>query len=68
MEKEARIQEETLRKNFLTEDAHRIKVQLRELKEQALELKITSGLEGYIRYFYEEKELHSLLSLLPERH
>ena len=68
LEKEAQMQEEALRKNFLTEEAHRLKVQMRELKEQALELKNTSGLEGYIRYFYEEKELHSLLSLLPEKH
>ena len=67
IEKEAKKQEELFRSKFLTEEAHRISKQIKELKEQVLEFHNRSLLEGYIRYFYEEEELDSLLNLLPEK-
>ncbi len=67
IEKEAQKQEELFRSKFQTEEAHRISKQIKELKEQVLEFQNRSILEGYIRYFYEEEELDSLLNLLPEK-
>ncbi len=67
IEKEGAKQEEVLRKKFMTEEAHRISRQVKELKEQVLEFQNRSLLEGYIRYFYEEEPLESLLGLLPEK-
>ncbi|MCR4903098.1 MAG: transcription-repair coupling factor [Butyrivibrio sp.] len=45
---------ETLRKDFHTEEAHRLKEMVSELKEQLFELGMTVNLESYIRYFYDE--------------
>ena len=56
------------RDGFQTEEAHRISVQIKGLKEQVFEFGNTSGLEGYIRYFYGEEELQSLACLLPQSH
>ncbi len=67
MEKDAEKQEKVFRDEFKTEEAHRISRQVKELKEQVLELKNMDSLEGYIRYFYEENKLCSLISLLPEK-
>ncbi|MBQ7954500.1 MAG: transcription-repair coupling factor [Lachnospiraceae bacterium] len=53
LEKEAKKQEEIFRGDFLTEEAHRIKTQVKELKEQLLEFRSIINLEGYIRYFCE---------------
>ena len=66
IEKEAAEQEKRFRDAFLTEEAHRISTQIRELKEQVLEFQNLSGLEGYIRYFYEEERLKNLVMLLPQ--
>lgn len=54
IEEEGKKQEEIFRKSFLTEEAHRVKSQIRELKEQALEFQAIVNLESYVRYFYEE--------------
>ena len=56
IEKEAKAQEELFRKDFKTEEAHRIKSQIRELKEQVLEFQAYTNLESYVRYFYEDTE------------
>lgn len=55
-----RIEEEmlrnyaTLRKAFQTEEAHRLKVQFEELKEDLTQLGRMTNLESYISYFYED--------------
>ena len=54
LETEAAKQQKIFRDNFQTEEAHRIAVQVKELKEQLLEFKAKVNLEGYIRYFYED--------------
>ena len=54
LEKEAAKQEKLFRDVHQSEEAHRIKTQVKELKEQLLELHAQANLEGYIRYFYEE--------------
>ena len=54
IEKEAREQEEAFRREHLPEEAHRIASQVRELREQLLELGDLSGVESYVRYFYED--------------
>lgn len=48
--------EKDLRKQFLTQEAHRIQQQLAELKEQMEESGSCVNLESYIRYFYKEAE------------
>ncbi len=68
IEKDAQKQEKMFRDGFQTEEAHRISVQIKGLKEQVFEFGNTSGLEGYIRYFYGEEELQSLACLLPQSH
>ncbi len=68
LEKEAAKQEKIFREALKTEEAHRIASQIKELKEQVLELQNLTGLEGYIRYFYEEDRLKSLIGLLPSGH
>ena len=45
---------EALRSEFKTKEAHQLKVQTQELREQLLELKLMVNLESYIRYFYED--------------
>ena len=53
-----RIQQETdtaveaLRKEFKTKEAHQLKTQTDELREQLFELKSVVNLESYIRFFY----------------
>ena len=54
IEEEAAKQEKLFRDSFKTEEAYRISTQIKELKEQLLELKSKVNLEGYIRYFYED--------------
>lgn len=54
IEKEAGKQEAVFRKNFKTEEAHRISTQIRELKEQVLEFRTYTNLESYVKYFYED--------------
>ncbi len=54
LEEESRAQEKIFRDSFRTEEAHRIAMQVKELKEQLLEFKSKVNLEGYIRYFYED--------------
>ncbi len=55
-----KIEEETqkcvdaLRAEFKTKEAHQLKTQTEELREQLFELKSVVNLESYIRYFYEE--------------
>ena len=56
IEKEAKAQEELFRKDFKTEEAHRIKSQIQELKEQVLEFQAYTNLESYVRYFYEDTD------------
>ena len=68
IEKEAKKQVKIFRDHMQSEEAHRIEVQVKELREQVLEFKNLSVLEGYIRYFYGEEELSNLLGLLPEKH
>ncbi len=53
IEKEAEVCEKRFRDSFQTEEAHRIKRQVQELREQLLEFQGKTNLEGYIRYFYE---------------
>lgn len=52
IEKEAVECAEKFRKEFKTEEAHRLLSQVKELKEQLLELGVAVNLESYIRYFY----------------
>ena len=54
IEADAKKQSEILRKEFLTEEAHRLTKHVKELKEQVLELSMNVNLESYINYFFEE--------------
>ncbi len=54
LEEDGKKQEKLFRDSFRTEEAHRIAVQVKELKEELLEFKSKVNLEGYIRYFYED--------------
>ncbi len=54
---------ETLRKSFHTEEAHRLKVQFEELREDLTQLGRMTNLESYIGYFYENCQ--SFLELFP---
>ena len=54
VEEEAAKQEQMFRSEFKTEEAYRISMQIKELKEQLLEFKSKVNLESYIRYFYDE--------------
>ncbi|MCR5669758.1 MAG: transcription-repair coupling factor [Butyrivibrio sp.] len=55
-----KIEEETeeivekLRSEFKTKEAHQLKTQTMELKEQLFELHSVTNLESYIRYFYDD--------------
>lgn len=67
IEKEAKEQYETLRKEFHTEEAHRIKSQVQVLREELIELGLSRNcrnLEGYVRYFY--KDLVSLMDYFDQ--
>lgn len=61
IEAEAKAQAEVLRKEFRTEEAHRIATQIQELKEEVLELQAVMNLESYVNYFFEETQ--SLIEL-----
>lgn len=52
MEEEGSAHVKTLRDAFRTEEAHRLKSRIAELKEAALELEGSVNLEGYLQYFY----------------
>lgn len=54
LERESAEREAYFREHHQPEEAHRIAVQVKELKEQLLEFKSKVNLEGYIRYFYED--------------
>ena len=69
IEEDAEKTERTFRENFQTEEAHRIRVTIQELKEQVVEfLSVDASgylnLESYIRYFYPEAT--GLLQILPK--
>ncbi len=66
IEKEGKEFAGKLRSEMKTEEAHRVEVQIKELREQLLELGVSIGavnLESYIRYFY--PELSTLLEFFP---
>lgn len=52
IEKEEAAAEQALREQFRTEEAHRLKMQVKELKEQMEECRGLVNLESYMRYFY----------------
>lgn len=52
IETEAAAFEKKLREEFHTEEAHRVKTHIKELKEQIFEFQNMVNLDGYIRYFY----------------
>ena len=52
MEVEAKMMEEKFRNQFLTEEANRIHVMLKDLKEQVEEFQSYVNLESYIHFFY----------------
>ena len=68
IEKEAEKQVKIFREHMQSEEAHRIEVQVKTLREQVLECADLSVLEGYIRYFYKKESLSGLLGLLPMNH
>lgn len=53
IEKEGKTFSEKLKKEFHTEEAHRVESQLKELKEQVYEFKNLVNLDAYVHYFYE---------------
>lgn len=63
LEQEAKAREEFFRGEFKTEEAYRVSSQIRELKEQLLELSGKANLESYVKYFYDNtKPLPELLT------
>lgn len=54
IEKEAEHQYELFRKEFKTEEAHRIKQQITELKDDLFTFQNMTNLDSYLHYFYEE--------------
>ncbi len=54
IDQECEIYAGKLRDDFRTEEAHRIRSQVKELKEQLTELESMVSLESYIRYFYDK--------------
>ncbi len=66
IEKEGKEFAGKLRKEMKTEEAHRVEQQIKELREQLLELGVSVNavnLESYIRYFY--SELSTFLDFFP---
>ena len=51
---EAKSFSEKLRKDFHTEEAHRVDVQMKELGEQVFEYRNLVNLDAYVHYFYED--------------
>ena len=64
IETEAAAFEKKLRQEFHTEEAHRVKTHIKELKEQIFEFQNVVNLDGYIRYFYPQPV--SFLSFFEE--
>lgn len=60
---EEKKQEETFRKAGKPEEAARLKAQIRELRENALEFGALDGLESYVRYFY--RKMDTFLEAFP---
>ncbi len=54
LREEATAREKLFREEHRSEEAHRISTQVKELEEQLTELHAGAGLEGYIRYFYQD--------------
>ena len=54
LEAETALREDFFRREHRPEEAHRIRSKVEEWKEQLLEGKNQSNLEGYIRYFFED--------------
>ncbi len=54
IEKEGKAFSEKLRKEFRTEEAHRVETQIRELKEQVYEFQNLVNLDSYVHYFYDD--------------
>ena len=52
--KEAESFSEKLRKDFHTEEAHRVDVQMKELGEQVFEYRNLVNLDAYVHYFFED--------------
>jgi len=50
---EASSYSDRLRKEFKTEEAHRVETNFRQLREEVLEFRNTINLDGYINYFFE---------------
>lgn len=65
IEKEAGQCAETLRSQFKTEEAARIRSQVKELKEQIFEFQSIVNLESYIHYFFEKTA--SFLDIFKDR-
>ena len=61
---DAKRQSEALRKEFLTEEAHRLSSYVKELQEQVLEFQAVVNLESYINYFFEDTK--SFIELFEE--
>ncbi len=54
IEKEGKSFSEKLRGEFRTEEAHRVEMQIKELKEQVYEFQNLVNLDAYVHYFYED--------------
>lgn len=68
MEEEATRQEKIFRAEHKSEEAHRIRSQINQMKEELLEFRSQTNAEGYIRYFYEETvTLPELLNQLANK-
>lgn len=63
IESDAAVFEENLRKQFRTEEAHRVKTMAAELKEELEEYGTRVNIEGYSPYFLEDA--HSFLEFFP---
>ena len=67
LEKEAKTQENIFRDNHQPEEAHRIAVQVKDLREELLEFHNKVNLESYLHYFYEDTmTLPELLQTLSD--
>lgn len=54
IEKEGKDFAQKLRKEFHTEEAHRVEIQQKELKEEVFEFKNLVNLDSYVHYFYDD--------------
>ena len=54
MRRKAKSSQTKLRKEFKTEEAHRVEEQMNTLKEEVFAYKSLANLDGYVRYFYED--------------